>query len=92
MMPMQPGMQQPMMPMQQPQMQSFIPGGLQLNQQAGMAGQQASSAMMGDIQGASAMQMKTQTEQGQITMMINLNQALAKIFKAIGDAVKSLTP
>jgi hypothetical protein len=33
--------------------------------------------------------MKMQTEMGQINMMTKLNEALAKMFKAIGDAVKN---
>jgi len=34
--------------------------------------------------------MKMQTEMGQIQMLVKMNEALAKIFKAIGDAIKGL--
>jgi hypothetical protein len=82
-----------MFPMGMPQgggLNQFSNQGLQLNNQA--AGQSAGimGSMMGDIQGTSAMQMKMQTEMAQISMMMKLNEALAKIFKAIGDAVKNL--
>jgi hypothetical protein len=52
--------------------------------------QQDSEAAMGDIKKTAAMQMKQQTEMGILQMMVKLNEALAKMFKALGDAIKGL--
>jgi hypothetical protein len=71
-------------------LQEFAGQGLQMNSQAAGQGGDIMGKMMGDIQGTSAMQMKMQTEMAQISLMMKLNEALAKIFKAIGDAVKNL--
>jgi hypothetical protein len=71
-------------------MQQLQAGGVQLSQ----AGTQAASAdggdMMAQIQQTAAMQMKFQTEMGLIQMIVKMNEALAKMFKAIGEAIKGL--
>jgi hypothetical protein len=46
--------------------------------------------MMAQIQQTAAMQMKFQTEMGLIQMIVKMNEALAKMFKAIGEAIKGL--
>ena len=65
-------------------------GGAQLSAagtaQAGSDG----NAMMAQIQQTAAMQMKFQTEMGLIQMIVKMNEALAKMFKAIGEAIKGL--
>jgi hypothetical protein len=68
----------------------FLGNGMGMNH--GAAGDAATiqNSMMGDLQSTAAQQMRMQTEMGQINMMMKLNEALAKMFKAIGDAVKGL--
>jgi hypothetical protein len=60
----------------------------------GAAGTKASSdqgnAMMGQIEQTAAQQMKFQTEMGIIQMIVKMNEALAKMFKSIGEAIKGL--
>jgi len=68
----------------------FLGQGLSYDSQAAGSGASIMNSMMGDIQQTAAMQMRMQTEMGQINMMMKLNEALAKMFKAIGDAVKGL--
>jgi hypothetical protein len=73
-----------------PGMQAFQTGGVQLSQagtqQAGADG----NAMMAQIQQTAAMQMKFQTEMGIIQLLVKMNEALAKMFKSIGEAIKGL--
>jgi hypothetical protein len=64
--------------------------GLGLNHQATLASDAITNSMMADLQHTGLQQMRMQTEMGQINMMMKLNEALAKMFKAIGDAVKGL--
>ena len=71
-------------------MKQFAGQGMQFNNQAAGQGAEIMGSMMGDIQNTSAMQMKMQTESAQINLMMKLNEALGKILKAIGDAVKAL--
>ena len=68
----------------------FMGPGLNFNHQGAQMGMQIGESMMGDIEAMAALQMKMQTEMGLLNMMIKLNEALAKMFKAIGDAVKGL--
>jgi hypothetical protein len=68
----------------------FIGQATGMNSGAAAQGQQASDSMMNDLMGTSQMQMKMQSEQGLMNMMVKLNEALAKLFKAIGDAIKGL--
>jgi hypothetical protein len=68
----------------------FAGTGLALNRRAASDGATIMKSMMGDIQESAKHEMEMQTEMGQINMMIKLNEALAKIFKAVGDAVKGL--
>jgi len=69
---------------------SFVDGAKDFNKKAGKTGIDASGDMMKDLQGISAMNMKMQTEQGLMQMMTKLNEAMAKMFKAIGTAVSQL--
>jgi hypothetical protein len=48
------------------------------------------NAMMDQIRATAAMQMKFQTEMGIIQMIVKMNEALAKMFKSIGEAIKGL--
>jgi hypothetical protein len=60
----------------------------------GQAGTDAAATqgndMMGQIRATAAQQMKFQTEMGIIQMIVKMNEALAKMFKAIGEAIKGL--
>ncbi|MCW7540279.1 hypothetical protein OOT46_20810 [Aquabacterium sp. A7-Y] len=68
----------------------FMGGATQLSSAAtGQAGD-VGGDMMGQIQQTAAMQMKFQTEMGLIQMMVKMNEALAKMFKSIGEAIKGL--
>jgi hypothetical protein len=49
-----------------------------------------SESQLSDIRNQSALQMRMQTEMGQLSMMVKLNEALAKLFKSLGDAIKGL--
>jgi hypothetical protein len=69
---------------------NFIGQGLGMNHGAAQQGEQITNSMMGDQMSTAANQMKMQTETGQMQMMIKMNEALAKMFKSIGDAVKNL--
>jgi hypothetical protein len=46
--------------------------------------------MMDQIKKAEARQMRFQTEMGLIQMMVKMNEALAKMLKSIGEAIKGL--
>jgi len=65
-------------------------GGAQLSAAGTKAAGDDGNAMMGQIQQTAAMQMKFQTEMGLIQMIVKMNEALAKMFKAIGEAIKGL--
>ena len=71
-------------------MNSFIQGGTQMSQQGTATAGNMGNDMMAQIQQTGAMQMKFQTEMGILQMMIKMNEALAKMFKSIGEAVKGL--
>jgi hypothetical protein len=71
-------------------MQQLQAGGVQLSAAGTKAAAADGGDMMGQIQQTAAMQMKFQTEMGLIQMIVKMNEALAKMFKAIGDAVKGL--
>lgn len=71
-------------------MQAFQNGGSQLSAAGTGSAAQNGTDLMGQIQQTAAMQMKFQTEMGILQMIIKMNEALAKMFKAIGDAVKGL--
>ncbi|WP_157572227.1 hypothetical protein [Hydrogenophaga taeniospiralis] len=65
-------------------------GGAQLSAAGTQAAAKDGTDMMGQIQQTAAMQMKFQTEMGLIQMIVKMNEALAKMFKAIGEAIKGL--
>lgn len=71
-------------------MNQTIQGGVGLSAAGTGAAGSMGGDMMGQIQQTAAMQMKFQTEMGLIQMMIKMNEALAKMFKSIGEAVKGL--
>jgi hypothetical protein len=50
------------------------------------------SGGMQDIMGLQGQQMKFQTEMGQLQLMVKMNEALAKIMKAIGTVIAQLAP
>jgi len=52
--------------------------------------EQAANAQIGQMQQSSALQIKMQMAMAQIQMTTKFNEALAKMIKAIGDAVKGL--
>jgi len=68
----------------------FLGRGVDFNRNSMRGGSDIMSSMMRDLQQSATMQMKMQSEMGQINMMMKLNEGLAKTFKAIGDAVKGL--
>jgi hypothetical protein len=65
-------------------------GGAQLSAAGTAAAAKDGTDMMAQIQQTAAMQMKFQTEMGLIQMIVKMNEALAKMFKAIGEAIKGL--
>lgn len=65
-------------------------GGAQLSAAGTQAAAGDGNAMMAQIQQTAAMQMKFQTEMGLIQMIVKMNEALAKMFKSIGEAIKGL--
>lgn len=65
-------------------------GGAQLSAAGTQAAATDGTAMMSQIQQTAAMQMKFQTEMGLIQMIVKMNEALAKMFKSIGEAIKGL--
>lgn len=67
-----------------------LAGGVNLGQNAVGAADDVGNAQLAQIEQTAAMQMKFQTEMGLIQMMIKMNEALAKMFKAIGEAIKGL--
>jgi hypothetical protein len=71
-------------------MQQLQAGGVQLSQAGTQAAASDGGDMMAQIQQTAAMQMKFQTEMGLIQMIVKMNEALAKMFKAIGEAIKGL--
>lgn len=68
----------------------FNKAGMGFNHQAAGEGQQIVKSMIGDNEDATMAGIQAQTRQGQMQLLKSLNEALAKIFKAIGDAVKGL--
>jgi len=70
--------------------QQLQSGGAQLSAAGTQAASSDGNAMMAQIQQTAAMQMKFQTEMGLIQMIVKMNEALAKMFKAIGEAIKGL--
>jgi hypothetical protein len=70
--------------------QALQNGGAQLSAAGTAAASKDGTDMMGQIQQTAAMQMKFQTEMGLIQMIVKMNEALAKMFKAIGEAIKGL--
>ncbi len=71
-------------------LQAFQAGGVQQSQAGTAAADSSGNAMMAQIQQTAAMQMKFQTEMGIIQLIVKMNEALAKMFKAIGEAIKGL--
>ncbi|WP_423600145.1 hypothetical protein [Roseateles sp. MS654] len=71
-------------------MNMFQSGAAQLSAQGTQAAGKDGSAMMDQIQQTAAMQMQFQTQMGIIQMIVKMNEALAKLFKAIGEAIKGL--
>ncbi|PIM50879.1 hypothetical protein CS062_22755 [Roseateles chitinivorans] len=71
-------------------MNMFQSGAAGLSAQGTQAAGQDGSAMMDQIQQTAAMQMQFQTQMGIIQMIVKMNEALAKLFKAIGEAIKGL--
>jgi hypothetical protein len=65
-------------------------GGAQLSAAGTQSASSDGNAMMAQIQQTAATQMKFQTEMGLIQMIVKMNEALAKMFKAIGEAIKGL--
>ncbi len=65
-------------------------GGAQLSAAGTQSAAKDGGDMMGQIQQTAAMQMKFQTEMGLIQMIVKMNEALAKMFKSIGEAIKGL--
>jgi len=65
-------------------------GGAQLSAAGTQSAATDGNAMMSQIQQTAAMQMKFQTEMGLIQMIVKMNEALAKMFKSIGEAIKGL--
>jgi hypothetical protein len=51
---------------------------------------QAATAQLGQMKQTSQLQSKMQMEMAQIQMTTKFNEALAKMIKAIGDAIKGL--
>ena len=68
----------------------FFSQGLGMGQNAVDNSSIMGRAQMMQIEATAAMQMRFQTEMGMIQMMVKLNEALAKLFKALGEAVKGL--
>jgi len=68
----------------------FTAGASQLSAAGTSTASDSGNDMMGQIEQTAAMQMKFQTEMGIIQMIIKMNEALAKMFKAIGTALASL--
>jgi hypothetical protein len=71
-------------------MNPFLQHGVGMGQQATDESGVMASQQMNQIKQTSAMQMKFQTEMGLIQMMVKMNEALAKMFKALGEAIKNL--
>jgi predicted transcriptional regulator len=71
-------------------MPCFIDNMLGLSQGAVTTDSHINNSMMTDIQRVAEQQMKMQTQMSQISLVTKLNEALAKLTKAIGDSVKNL--
>ncbi len=71
-------------------MDMFQAGASQLNNSGTQAAAGGAGDAMANIQQTAAMQMQFQTQMGILQMMIKLNEALAKMFKALGEAIKGL--
>ena len=69
---------------------SFMNGALGMGQSSVNDAGSAASGSMGQIEQAAAMTMRFQTEMGVIQLIVKMNEALAKMFKACGDSVKNL--
>ena len=52
--------------------------------------EQAGATQMGQMKASSQLQTKMQMEMSQIQLITKMNEALAKMIKAIGDAIKGL--
>jgi predicted transcriptional regulator len=68
----------------------FIDAMLGMNHHAVEQDTHINNSMMTDIQHVAEQQMKMQTQMSQIALVTKLNEALAKMTKAIGDSVKNL--
>jgi hypothetical protein len=73
-----------------PQTDFFKAGATELGQAATDTASTQGNDMMGQIRETAAQQMKFQTEMGIIQMIVKMNEALAKMFKSIGEAIKGL--
>jgi hypothetical protein len=69
---------------------SFMSGAIGQGQAGVDNSEQAANAQLGQMQQSSALQIKMQMAMAQIQMTTKFNEALAKMLKAIGDAVKGL--
>jgi hypothetical protein len=61
-----------------------------LNQAAAGAAEQDSAAGFANAEGIANAQAQFQTKMGRLQMMLKINEALAKMLKALGDAIKGL--
>jgi hypothetical protein len=68
----------------------MIGQGLGINQQATQMGDQLGDSMMNNMMHTQMRQMMMQQMQGLMAELTKLSEGLAKLFKAIGDAVKGL--
>jgi hypothetical protein len=71
-------------------LQAFQSGAVQQSAAGTASADSSGNALMAQIQQTAAMQMKFQTEMGIIQLIVKMNEALAKMFKAIGEAIKGL--
>lgn len=68
----------------------FISSMLGLGHQAVAEDARINNSMMADIQRVAEQQMKMQTQVSQDSLVTKLNEAQAKLTRAIGDAVKNM--
>ena len=71
-------------------MQGFADQGVGISQAGADTSNAASDAMMQQMQAVSMQQMKTQTETAIMNLIVNINNALAKVMKAMGSSIKEL--
>lgn len=71
-------------------LQALQSGSQQFSANATSTASSTGGDMMQQIQNTAALQMKFQTEMGIIQMIVKMNEALAKMFKSIGEAIKGL--